>query len=142
MSGTPQTTDSESEPANATADLETRVRDALGSVIDPCSAAQGYEFSVVEMGLLDRIEIDDGDVTVHLRLTTPTCMMVDRFVKQIDEHVGPLDGVESVELETDDGLSWHAGMMTESAQEQRQQRLGTAMPGVDDGECATPDTSD
>lgn len=132
----------DAEPGDADAGgLEARVRDALEEVIDPCSAAQGYGFSVVEMGLLDRVDIEDGHVTVHLLLTTPTCMMVDRFVKQIDDHVAPLDGVESVELETDDGLSWRPSMMTESAREQRAGRVGSAVQGVEEG-CGAPDASD
>lgn len=103
--------------------LERRVRERLSRVVDPCSAAQGYSFDVVEMGLLDGIEIDDGHVTVSLRLTTPTCMMVDRFVSQIDDTVGSLPDVDSVELETDDGLTWTPSMMTASAQRRRRQRL-------------------
>lgn len=105
------------------ADLETRVHDRMDRVIDPCSAAQGYDFSVLEMGLLEDISVEDGHVTVSLRLTSPTCMMVDRFLEQIDEAVTPLDGVESVSLDTDDGLSWAPSMMDEAAMDRRRARL-------------------
>jgi len=104
-------------------DLESRIRERLERVVDPCSAAQGYHFSVVEMGLVDGVTVEAGHVTVSLRLTSPTCMMVDRFADQLDEHVGSLPAVETVDLETDDGLTWTPSMMSESAEEQRRERL-------------------
>lgn len=113
-------------------DVETRVRERLESVIDPCSAAQGYDLDVVEMGLVEDVTVADGHVTVSLRLTSPTCMMVDRFVEQLDRHVGELPAVESVELATDDGLSWHPGMMAESVRERRREALAGAADAVRD----------
>lgn len=104
-------------------DLEARVRERLEAVVDPCSAAQGYHFSIVEMGLVEDVAVDGGDVTVSLRLTSPTCMMIDRFAEQLGEEVGTLPAVDSVELETDDGLSWTPSMLSESAKEQRRERL-------------------
>lgn len=111
------------------ADLETRVIERLAAVIDPCSAAQGYNLDVMEMGLLEDVAVSDGHVTISLRLTSPTCMMVDRFVAQVDEHVGSLPEVESVDVLTDDGLSWHPGMMTDAVQERRRQSLTEPLPG-------------
>lgn len=105
------------------ADLERRVRDRLTAVIDPCSAAQGYDLDIVEMGLLADLRVEGGHVTVSLRLTSPSCMMVDRFVEQLDEQVGGLPDVRSVSLETDAGLEWHPGLMAESARETRRSAL-------------------
>lgn len=103
--------------------LEQRVRERLTAVIDPCSAAQGYDLDIVEMGLLAGVTVEDGHVTVSLRLTSPSCMMVDRFVTQLDEAVGSLPGVQSVRLETDDGLEWHPGMMADPVRERRSSAL-------------------
>lgn len=109
-------------------DCETRVTERLRAVIDPCSAAQGYHLDVVEMGLVRDVSVSDGHATVALRLTSPTCMMVDRFVDQIDEQVGALPCVESVSVTTDDGLSWHPGMMAEPVRERRRERIAAAPP--------------
>jgi metal-sulfur cluster biosynthetic enzyme len=92
----------------------------LDDVIDPCSAGNGTNISIVEMGLLDSIEIDDGDVTVNMRLTSPGCMMIPYFIDEVDERVGSLDGVESVELETDYGYNWRPSMMSEQGQRKRE----------------------
>jgi metal-sulfur cluster biosynthetic enzyme len=99
---------------------EGKVRDALREIVDPCSAANGSNLDIVEMGLVESIEVTDGDVRVEMRLTTPACHMVPYFIKEIDERVGTLSGVESVEVETDDGMEWSKDMMSEEAKEKRQ----------------------
>ena len=54
--------------------------------------------SVVELGMVRNVEADDGDVLITISLTTPGCPLKDSFHSQIDEHVGSLEGVRSVEL--------------------------------------------
>ncbi len=95
------------------------VRAQLDQIVDPCSEARGTDLSIVEMGLLKKIEIDDGTVHVQLRITSPSCMMVGYFIEQANERVGSLPGVEDVTLETDAGLSWSEEMMSETAKERR-----------------------
>ena len=97
-----------------------RIRDALRGIVDPCSAANGSNLDIVEMGLVKNIQVNDGDVRVEMRLTTPACHMVPYFIEEIEERVGALSGVESVEVETDDGMEWNTEMMSEEAKEKRQ----------------------
>jgi len=99
---------------------EKTVRDKLRDIVDPCSAANGSKLDIVEMGLVESVEVTDGDVRVEMRLTTPACHMVPYFIDEIEEGVGPLPGVESVEVETDDGMDWTTDMMSENAKEKRQ----------------------
>jgi len=103
--------------------LERRIRERLDEVVDPCSAANGTDLSIIEMGLLDGIDVDEGHVTVSMRLTSPFCMQLPYFVEEVDdERVGSIDGVTSVTLETDEGVDWHTGMMTEEARKRRRER--------------------
>ncbi|MFB1062668.1 metal-sulfur cluster assembly factor [Natrinema sp. H-ect4] len=102
--------------------LERRIRERLDEVVDPCSAANGTDLSIIEMGLLDGIDVDEGHVTVSMRLTSPFCMQLPYFVEEVDERVGSIDGVISVTLETDEGVDWHTGMMTEEARKRRRER--------------------
>lgn len=99
------------------------VRAVLDSVIDPCSAANGTDLSVVEMGLVDEVSIDDGRVTVELLVTSPMCTMVPYFIREIRQDVGALNGVESVAVEADNGLEWVPSMMSEEAKEKRRRTL-------------------
>lgn len=43
-----------------------QIRERLDEVVDPCSAANGTDLSVIEMELLDGIDIGDGHVTVSI----------------------------------------------------------------------------
>ncbi len=54
--------------------------------------------SVVELGMVRDVSVDDGEVSVTISLTMPGCPLRESFHSQIDEHVGRLDGVRSIEL--------------------------------------------
>jgi metal-sulfur cluster biosynthetic enzyme len=99
------------------------VQAALDTVIDPCSAANGTDLSIVEMGLVDEITIEDGHVAVDLMVTSPMCTMVPHFIREIRRDVGALSGVESVSVEADSGLEWVPSMMSDEAQQRRRDRL-------------------
>lgn len=58
----------------------------------------------------------------EMLLTSPGCMMLPYFIEEVDERVGGLPGVESVELETDGGYEWEPSMMADSAHEKRAER--------------------
>ena len=98
-----------------------QVRDALREVVDPCSAATGSNLNIVEMGLVKSVSITDGHVDIDMRLTTPVCHMVAYFHEEIDDQVGSLAGVESVDVETDDGFEWSEEMLTPEAKQRRQE---------------------
>lgn len=96
---------------------EAAVRARLRTVVDPCSAANGTPLNLEQMGLIDSIAREQNEVTVHLRLTSPMCMMIPYFIEQIDRAVGPLPGVRRVHVETDAGLSWHPDDMSQKARQ-------------------------
>lgn len=104
----------------------------LNEIIDPCSAANGTDLSIVEMGLVADIEVDSSHVTVSLRLTSPFCMQIPFFIDEVEQRVGELEGVSSVALETDQGMEWHQGMMTESARARREERKAARMKQLEE----------
>src|SRR3982074_141178 len=73
---------------------EEEVMDALSNVIDP---ELGLDF--VELGLIYGVEVSGGDVQVTFTLTTPGCPIGPQVTEQIEEFVGELEGVKSVESE-------------------------------------------
>lgn len=99
------------------------VRAVLDTVIDPCSAANGTDLSVLEMGLVDSVTVEDGHVDVELMVTSPMCTMVPYFIKEIRRDVGELDSVESVDVSADNGLEWMPSMMSEEAKKRRRKTL-------------------
>ncbi|ELY50406.1 metal-sulfur cluster assembly factor [Natronolimnohabitans innermongolicus] len=101
---------------------EARVRERLDEIVDPCSAANGTDLSIVSMGLIDEIEIDDGHVTVSMHLTSPFCMQIPFFIDEVEDRVGSIEGVDAVSLETDSGINWSQNMMDGEARRKREQR--------------------
>lgn len=86
------------------------VMDALSNVIDP---ELGLDF--VELGLIYGVEIEGGDVHVTFTLTTPGCPIGPQVSEQIEEFVGELEGVESVESEMVFMPPWSPERMSEDA---------------------------
>ncbi len=86
------------------------VMDALSNVIDP---ELGLDF--VELGLIYGVEVSDGNVRVTFTLTTPGCPIGPQVTEQIEEFVGELDGVRSVESEMVFVPPWSPEKMSEDA---------------------------
>jgi metal-sulfur cluster biosynthetic enzyme len=108
------------------------VRERLRGVVDPCSESRGIGNDVIDLGLLEDIEIDDGHVTVSLRLTSPACHMVGHFNREITDRVGALDGVDAVTLETDSGLNWDPSRMTPEGRQRREAYIDRLRESGDD----------
>lgn len=98
---------------------EDRIRDELRGLVDPCSAATGSNLDVVEMGLVKSVDVTDGHARVEICLTTPTCHMVSYFMDEIEGRVGDLPGIDSVEVDPDDGFEWTEEMMSDEAKRRR-----------------------
>jgi len=69
------------------------VRDALKEVIDP-----EVGVSIVELGLVKEIGIENGDVEIRMVLTTPTCPLAGYLVEQIRRRLRSIAGVKRVEV--------------------------------------------
>jgi metal-sulfur cluster biosynthetic enzyme len=86
------------------------VMDALSNVIDP---ELGLDF--VELGLIYGVEVSDGNVHVTFTLTTPGCPIGPQVTEQIDEFVGELDGVKTIDSEMVFVPPWSPEKMSEDA---------------------------
>jgi len=75
---------------------EQDVRAALVAVIDP-----EIRRSVVELDMVRAVAIDGTGVEVTIALTVPGCPMKANLEQQVREHVGAVDGVESVAVAFD-----------------------------------------
>jgi metal-sulfur cluster biosynthetic enzyme len=89
---------------------EDDVMEALSNVIDP---ELGLDF--VELGLIYAVEVTEGAVKVTFTLTTPGCPIGPQVSEQIEEFVGELDGVGTVESEMVFTPPWSPEKMSEDA---------------------------
>lgn len=86
------------------------VTDALRDVIDP---ELGLDF--VELGLIYEVEVDAATVRVTYSLTSPGCPIGPQVSEQIEEFVGDLDGVDTVEPTMTFSPPWTPERMSEDA---------------------------
>lgn len=96
--------------ASGAAPTPDEVMDALSNVIDP---ELGLDF--VELGLIYGVEVQDGNVHVTFTLTTPGCPIGPQVTEQIEEFVGELDGVKSIDSEMVFVPPWSPEKMSEDA---------------------------
>lgn len=72
---------------------EETVLDVLKAIEDP-----DLKKDIVTLGFVKDLEIDGGDVSFKIELTTPACPAKEQFKKKAEELVGALDGVEKVQV--------------------------------------------
>lgn len=104
-----------------TLNLENRVREQLDEVLDPCSTFTERPQNIVDLGLVDGVSIDDGDVTVDLLPTNQLCMYIPHMTEDIENRVGDVPGVDAVSVETVADEIWTQDRMTEEAYTERQE---------------------
>jgi metal-sulfur cluster biosynthetic enzyme len=74
------------------------VYEALDTVKDPCMGAAGLDLSIVDLGLIYGVEVDDGAVNIELTFTEIGCVFTHVIGSEVYDAVGALPGVERVEL--------------------------------------------
>jgi ATP-binding protein involved in chromosome partitioning len=90
---------------------ESAVRKALEGVMDP-----ELHKSLIELGMVRQVRIEDGRVAITLALTTLACPLKDQIVGDVKAVVGGLEGVEGVEVD-----------LTEMTDEEKR-RIGIGVP--------------
>ncbi len=96
---------------NCDSPLESVIVEAIRGVYDP-----EIPVSVFDLGLIYNLEIsDDGVVTVVMTLTAPTCPVAEEIPRWIQNAIGAVAGVSSVEIELVWEPFWKPEYMTEAA---------------------------
>lgn len=103
--------------------LEDRIRAELEEVLDPCSTFTERPQSIVDLGLVDGVAIDDGDVRIGLLPTNQLCMYIPHMAEEIETRVGDLPDVDAVTVETVADKVWTQDRMTESAAAEREEHF-------------------
>ena len=75
---------------------EKSVKKALSTVMDP-----DLNQDIVSLGMISEIKIEGSKVSFKLTLTTPACPLKEKIEGDARQAVMAIDGVESVEMETD-----------------------------------------
>jgi len=84
----------------------TEVEKALALVIDPCSKAMGSPMDIVTMGLVERIDIDGGKVTITVILTDANCFFFNAIEQFVTDVVTDVPGVTEVDVQISSTTLW------------------------------------
>jgi metal-sulfur cluster biosynthetic enzyme len=96
------------------ADVRTAaVMEALASVYDPCCQEKGL--SVVDMGLIRRVDLDGERPKVELVLTTGWCPFAANLVGQISEKVAAVAGTAGSTVEIVWDEPWTTDRLSDKA---------------------------
>lgn len=109
-----------------------KIFEQLDEIIDPCSAANGTHLSVVDMGLIEGIDIQNQKVVIKMLLTSPMCTQIPYFIEEVRNNIGTLEEVDNVRLKTDQGFQWHEGLMNDKARERRKEYIEFVQNGEGD----------
>lgn len=99
--------------AQQTERVDETVRDVLSEVFDPCCRDKGI--SVVDMGLLHRAEIHDGQARVELMLTSGWCPFAVNVLTDVETAVLSLPGVETASVDLVWDEAWTPQRLSDSA---------------------------
>jgi ATP-binding protein involved in chromosome partitioning len=109
-------------------ELKSQIKTELGEVLDPCSCMSDHPISILDLGLVERIEVADREVTIDLLLTSQLCTYFLEMADEVVERVEALDGVDNVEVHQDtSGEVWTQDRMAEEERTARRERLKTRM---------------
>ena len=93
--------------------VDESVRDVLSDVFDPC--CRDKRISVVDMGLLHRAEIHDGQAHVELMLTSGWCPFAVNVLTDVETAVLSLPGVDTAQVDLIWDEAWTPARLSDSA---------------------------
>jgi metal-sulfur cluster biosynthetic enzyme len=86
---------------------------ALKDVYDPCCREKGI--SVVDMGLLRSVTVDEGHARVELLLTSGWCPFASRVLADVEEAISAQPGVDTCAVDIVWHEAWSTDRLSESA---------------------------
>lgn len=90
-----------------------KIYDAIKAVSDP-----EVGINIVDMGLIYGLEITDSKVDVFMTLTSPACPAGPQILKEVDQVVRDLDGVEDVDINVIWSPPWNPDMLSDEAKDE------------------------
>ncbi|GII23769.1 metal-sulfur cluster assembly factor [Planosporangium mesophilum] len=93
--------------------VPTWARDALADVYDPCCQEKGI--SVIDMGLVRSVHVDQGRARVELLLTSGWCPFAARVLTDVKDRILAQPGISDAEVEIVWDEAWTTDRLSEKA---------------------------
>ena len=92
-------------------ELEERIVAMLKTVYDP-----EIPVNIYDLGLIYRIDANNGDVVLDITLTAPNCPAAEFIMEDVKIKIESVEGVKSVNVNLVFEPEWDRSMMSEEAQ--------------------------
>ena len=92
-------------------ELEERIVAMLKTVYDP-----EIPVNIYDLGLIYRIDANNGDVILDMTLTAPNCPAAEFIMEDVKMKIESVEGVKSVNINLVFEPEWDRSMMSEEAQ--------------------------
>jgi FeS assembly SUF system protein len=100
-----------SAPSSASENVRDAVVQMLTTIYDP-----EIPVNIYEMGLIYDLDLNaDGDVTIRMTLTSPTCPVAETLPPEVEAKVGSVEGVRTVKVDLTWDPPWTPERMSEAA---------------------------
>ncbi|MEO1247616.1 MAG: iron-sulfur cluster assembly protein [Pseudomonadota bacterium] len=102
---------------SAAAATKEQVLGQLGKVIDPCMEAAGLNLSLVDLGIVRSVEVQDDRISIQLGLTEPGCGFTHALVTKVEDSIAELKCRQALDLSFNWQQPWTEEMMTDVGRE-------------------------
>jgi metal-sulfur cluster biosynthetic enzyme len=105
---------------------------ALDEILDPCLVAAGHRISIVDMGLITRVEITGEAIEVGVTFTEVGCQFTHRVIHRIETQIQALERFKKIRVVPEWLPGWSPDRMNESARtalSESQDRLQRLLSG-------------
>lgn len=91
-------------------EIEEKVLQMVKTVFDP-----EIPVNIYDLGLIYKIDIEDGICRIDMTLTAPSCPAADFLMEDIRQKVGSVEGISDVQVNLVFEPEWTKDMMSEEA---------------------------
>lgn len=94
-------------------DTVAAVWDLLDTVVDPCHILSGHDISILDLGLVNKVEIAGRTAIVSITLTEVSCTFGWRIIEQIESLADEVEGIDGIKVEIAPFPVWTPDRMSE-----------------------------
>ena len=88
---------------------------ALDTVRDPCNVLSGHDLSIVDMGLINRIEARGDSIEIAVTFTEPGCLFGYRIIENMENLTAELPGVGEIRVIPEPFPLWDESRLSDRA---------------------------
>jgi metal-sulfur cluster biosynthetic enzyme len=102
----------------------------IRAIEDPCHVLADYPLTLVDLGVINRVDLDQGYVEVGLTYTEIGCTFAPRILQRLEEEVMAVPGIDSMDVVYEPFPPWSPDRMSPRAQRLYAQRRVQAKAAV------------